>query len=177
MHDSGNREINPAFKMANKCSKVKSFDKKPNIVFFAAFVFIIGIVSRFISNRDGYPYIRNGYIQTPIKGNIQISKNSFLGSICLYHVCSQKQQSPTGTDIPQNVAHPSLRNKDTLLYYSLCAVNSYCIILQCTVALASMWHIPPSLRKKDTLLYFVPIAVHYRNSTEYNRCSCSVALY
>ena len=55
MHDSGNREINPAFKMANKCSKVKSFDKKANIVFFAAFVFIIAIVSRFISNRDGYP--------------------------------------------------------------------------------------------------------------------------
>ena len=43
MHDSGNREINPAFKMANKCSKVKSFDKKPNIVFFAAFVFIIDV--------------------------------------------------------------------------------------------------------------------------------------
>ena len=121
MHDSGHREINPAFKMANKCSKVKSFDKKPNIVFFAAFVFIIAIVSRFISNRDGYPYIRNGYIQTPIKVNIQISKNSFLGSICLYHVCSQKQQSPTGTDIPQNVAHPSLRNKDTLLYCAVCS--------------------------------------------------------
>ena len=137
MHDSGNREINPAFKMANKCSKVKSFDKKPNIVFFAAFVFIIAIVSRFISNRDGSVSI-SGYIQTHIKVNIQISKYSFLGSICLYHVCSQKQQSPTGTDIPQNVAHPSLRNKDTLLYYSLCAVNLYCIILQCVVAHASM---------------------------------------
>ena len=64
------------------------------------------------------------------------AKYSFLCSICLYQWCALEAAgwwSPTGTDIPQYVAHPSsLRNKDTV-HCALCTKR--CIVhgALCTV--------------------------------------------